>query len=59
MAKNLYYQVCKKRSFFNQESIYRNTNNEDIRLIPAGFENGSYASAKTTTDPEVFWARPE
>ncbi len=59
MAKNLYYQVCKKRSFFNQESIYRNTDNEDIRLIPAGFENGSYASAKTTTDPERFWAKPE
>ena len=59
MAKNLYYQVCKKRAFFNQESIYRSTNNEDIRLIPAGFENGSYESAKTTTDPERFWARPE
>lgn len=59
MAKNLYYQVCKKRSFFNQESIYRNTDNEDIRLVPAGFENGSYASAKTTTDPERFWAKPE
>ena len=59
MAKNLYYQVCKKRAFFNQESIYRSTNNEDIRLIPAGFENGSYESAKTTTDPERFWAKPE
>lgn len=59
MAKNLYYQVCKKRSYFNQESVYRNTDNEDIRLIPAGFENGSYASAKTTTDPEVFWQKPE
>lgn len=59
MAKNLYYQVCKKRSFFNQESVYRNTDNEDIRLIPAGFENGSHASAKTTTDPEVFWSKPE
>lgn len=59
MAKNLYYQVCKKRSFFNQESVYRSINNEDIRLIPAGFENGSYTSAKTTTDPEVFWAKPE
>lgn len=59
MAKNLYYQVCKKRSFFNQESIYRNTDNEDIRLIPAGFENGSYESARTTTDPERFWAKPE
>lgn len=59
MAKNLYYQVCKKRSFFNQESIYRSTNNEDIRLIPAGFENNNYQSAATTTDPERFWATPE
>lgn len=59
MAKNLYYQVCKKRFFFNHESIYRNTDNEDIRLIPAGFENGSYGSVKTTTDPTIFWAKPE
>lgn len=59
MAKNLYYQVCKRRSFFNQESIYRTTDNEDIRLVPAGFENGSYQSAATTTDPARFWATPE
>lgn len=59
MAKNLYYQVCKKRSFFNQESTYRSINNEDIRLIPEGFENGSYQSATTTTDPALFWMKPE
>lgn len=58
MAKNLYYFVCKKRSFFNQESIFRNTDNEDIRLIPAGFENSNYQCV-TTTDPNRFWAKPE
>lgn len=59
MAKNLYYQVCKKKCYFNHESIYHNTDNEDIRLVPAGWENGSYQSATTTTDPERFWAKPE
>jgi len=59
MAKNLYYFVCKKRSFFNQESIYRNIDNEDLRLIPAGFVNDNFGVAKTTTDPEWFWAAPQ
>lgn len=59
MAKNLYYFVCKSRSFFNQESIYRSTDNEDIRLIPAGFVNNNFQSAKTTSDPDIFWAKPE
>lgn len=58
MAKNLYYFVCKNRSFFNQESIYRSIDNEDIRLIPEGFVNNNYGAAKTTTDPEIFWAKP-
>ncbi len=58
MAKNLYYFVCKNRSFFNQESIYRNINNEDIRLIPNGFVNDNFGAAKTTTNPEVFWMKP-
>ena len=58
MAKNLYYQVCKKRSFFNQESIYRNTDNVDVRLIPEGFDNGINNNCATTTNPEVFWAAP-
>lgn len=59
MAKNLYYFVCKSRSFFNQESIYRSTDNEDIRLIPEGFVNNNFQSAKTTSNPDVFWAKPE
>ncbi len=58
MAKNLYYFVCKQRSFFNQESIYRSIDNEDIRLIPVGFENNNF-QCPTTTDPEIFWAKPE
>ena len=59
MAKNLYYFVCKKRSFFNQESLYRIIDNEDLRLIPAGFVNENFGVAKTTTDPDLFWAKPE
>lgn len=59
MAKNLYYFVCKKRSFFNQESLYRKIDNEDLRLIPAGFVNDNFGVAKTTTDPEWFWAEPK
>ena len=59
MAKNLYYFVCKKVSRFNPESIYRNNPPEgDIRLIPAGFVNDNW-KCETTTDPAVFWAKPE
>ena len=59
MAKNLYYFVCKKISRFNPESVYRNNPPEgDIRLIPAGFVNDNW-KCDTTTDPEVFWAKPE
>lgn len=58
MAKNLYCFMCKNRSFFNQESIYRNTDNVDVRLIPEGFDNGINNNCATTTNPEVFWAAP-
>ena len=58
MAKNLYYFVCKKLNRFNPESIYRNNNPEDdVRLIPVGFVNGNW-KCDTTTDPDVFWAKP-
>ena len=58
MAKNLYYFVCKKFSRFNPESDYRpNPVEEDIRLIPVGFVNDNW-KCDTTTDPDVFWARP-
>ena len=58
MAKNLYYFVCKKFSRFNPESDYRpNPVEEDIRLIPAGFVNDNW-KCDTTTDPDVFWAKP-
>ena len=58
MAKNLYYFVCKKFSRFNPESDYRpNPAEEDIRLIPVGFVNDNW-KCDTTTDPDVFWARP-
>ena len=56
--KNLYYFVCKNRSCFNPESIYRNTQQEDIRLIPAGFVNDNFGKAATTTNPKVFWVKP-
>lgn len=58
MAKNLYCFMCKNRSFFNQESIYRNTDNTDVRLIPEGFDNGINNNCATTTNPDVFWAAP-
>ncbi len=58
MAKNLYYFVCKEISCFNPESVYRNVDNEDIRLIPEGFVNDNF-KCPTTTDPAAFWARPE
>lgn len=58
MAKNLYCFMCKNRSFFNQESIYRNTDNVDVRLTPEGFDNGINNNCATTTNPEVFWAAP-
>ena len=59
MAKNLYYFICKKYNRFNPESDYRdNPAEEDIRLIPVGFVNDNW-DCDTTTDPNVFWARPE
>lgn len=59
MAKNLYYFVCKKVSRFNPESLYRdNPPENDIRLIPVGFVNNNW-KCDTTTDPDVFWAKPE
>ncbi len=59
MAKNLYYFVCKKLNRFNPESIYRNNDPAgDVRLIPVGFVNNNW-ECDTTTDPEVFWAKPE
>lgn len=59
MAKNLYYFVCKNRSCFNQESIYYDTQNEDVRLIPVGFVNDNFGKAATTTNPDIFWAKPQ
>ena len=59
MAKNLYYFVCKKLNRFNPESVYRdNDPAADVRLIPVGFVNNNW-KCDTTTDPEVFWAKPE
>ena len=59
MSKNLYYFVCKKYNRFNPESDYRpNPAEEDIRLIPVGFVNNNW-KCDTTTDPEIFWAKPE
>jgi len=58
MAKNLYYLVCKKLNRFNPESIYRDNNPaDDVRLIPVGYVNDNW-KCDTTTDPDVFWAKP-
>ena len=58
MAKNLYFFVCKKLNRFNPESLYRNNDPEgDVRLMPVGFVNNN-RKCETTTDPEVFWAKP-
>lgn len=58
MAKNLYYFVCKKLNRFNPESLYRNNDpSDDVRLIPVGFVNNNW-KCETTTDPDVFWAKP-
>ncbi len=59
MAKNLYYFVCKKLNRFNPESLYRNNDPaDDVRLIPVGFVNNNW-KCDTTTDPELFWAKPK
>ena len=59
MAKNLYYFICKKYNRFNPESDYRdNPAEEVIRLIPVGLVNDNW-ECDTTTDPNVFWAKPE
>ena len=59
MAKNLYYFACKKVNRFNAESLYRdNDPNDDVRLIPEGFVNDNF-KCDTTTDPDVFWGKPE
>ena len=59
MSKNLYYFVCKKISRFNPESLYRDNDPQaDVRLIPVGFVNDNW-KCDTTTDPDVFWARPQ
>ncbi|MGM9686828.1 MAG: hypothetical protein ACI3YI_11510 [Bacteroidaceae bacterium] len=58
MAKNLYYFVCKKLNSFNPESLYRNNDPaDDVRLIPVSFVNNNW-KCDTTTNPEVFWAKP-
>ena len=58
MAKNLYFFVCKKLNRFNPESLYRNNDPEgDVRLMPVGFVNNN-RKCETTTDLEVFWAKP-
>jgi hypothetical protein len=59
MSKNLYYFVCKKISRFNPESLYRtNDPADDVKLVPEGFVCENW-TCDTTTDPDVFWARPE
>jgi hypothetical protein len=47
-----------KLNRFNPESLYRNNDPaDDVRLIPVGFVNNNW-KCDTTTDPEVFWAKP-
>ena len=60
MAKNLYFFSCKKISRFNPESDYReNPKDNDFCLFPAGFSSDNWKGCDSTTDPSVFWAKPE
>ena len=48
-----------QNEFSRYQAQYRDNDPEgDVRLIPVGFVNNNW-KCDTTTDPEVFWAKPE
>ncbi|MBR5326482.1 MAG: transglutaminase domain-containing protein [Prevotella sp.] len=60
MAKNLYFFACKKISRFNPESDYReNPKDSDFVLFPTGYSSDNWKGCDTTTDSDLFWAKPE
>ena len=60
MAKNLYFFACKKISRFNPESDYReNPKDNDFVLVPTGYSSPNWEGCDTTTDSDLFWAKPE
>ena len=60
MAKNLYFFACKKISRFNPESDYReNPKDSDFVLFPTGYSSPNWKGCDTTTDSDLFWAKPE
>ena len=60
MAKNLYFFACKKISRFNPESYYReNPKDSDFVLFPTGYSSPNWKGCDTTTDSDLFWAKPE
>ena len=60
MAKNLYFFACKKISRFNPESDYReNPKESDFVLYPTGYSSPNCKGCDTTTDSDLFWAKPE
>ena len=60
MAKNLYFFACMKISRFNPESDYReNPKGSEFILYPTGYSNENWKGCDTTTDSDLFWAKPE
>ena len=60
MAKNLYFFACKKISRFNPESDYReNPSENDFVLYPTGYSSDNWKGCDSTTDSDLFWAKPE
>ena len=60
MAKNLYFFACKKISRFNPESDYReNPPENDFVLYPTGYSSDNWKGCDSTTDSDLFWAKPE
>jgi hypothetical protein len=60
MAKNLYFFACTKISRFNPESDYREHSSEnEFVLYPTGYSSENWKGCASTTDSELFWAKPE
>jgi hypothetical protein len=59
MAKNLYWINCPARSFFNVETMYRNTSENYVALMPSGYTQNSGRRFTVTHDPDYFWQAPE
>ena len=57
--KTLRKDTCKKISRFNPESDYReNPSENEFILYPTGYSNENWKSCDTTTDSDLYWAKP-